>query len=96
MKIVWSPTAVADLTSLRAYIAEHDPDAAASVARAIVEAVEWLRQFPDSGRPGRVPHTRELVLSDYPYLVPYTVRGNRIEVIAVLHTSRRWPNPETS
>ena len=91
MNIRWSPTAVEDLESLRAYIAEHDPTAAARVAKAIVEGIENLRRFPAMGRPGRVPHTRELVIPGTPYLIPYTVTGRTIEIIAVLHTARRWP-----
>ncbi len=91
MNIVWSPRAVEDLKQLRAYIAQHDPAAAAGIAKAIVGGVESLRRFPAMGRPGRVPHTRELVVSGTPFIIPYTVTGRGIAIIAVLHGARKWP-----
>ena len=46
---------------------------------------------PAIGRPGRVLGTRELVIGRLPYIVPYRVREKDIEILRVLHTSRRWP-----
>lgn len=91
MTVVWSEGAVADLRLLRAYIAEHDPYAAATIAARVVSAVERLSTFPDIGRPGRVPGTRELVVTGTPLIVPYRATQGRIEVIAVIHAARRWP-----
>ena len=91
MDIVWSRTAVADLVSLRAYIQQHNPRAAVRVARAILARVERLADFPAQGRPGRVPHTRELIVPDTPFIVVYTVAGETIRIAAVLHAARKWP-----
>ena len=63
MNIVWSPEAIEDLASLRAYIAEDNPAAARRTVRHIIESIEQL--IPDNpriGRAGRVPGTRELVI----------------------------------
>jgi toxin ParE1/3/4 len=46
---------------------------------------------PHMGRPGRVPGTRELVVSDLPYVIPYRVRGHTIQILRVFHTARKWP-----
>jgi plasmid stabilization system protein ParE len=55
--------------------------------------VEYLlSENPKLGAPGRVPGTRELVIPKTPYIVPYRVRGSRIEIARVYHTSRRWPD----
>jgi toxin ParE1/3/4 len=43
------------------------------------------------GRPGRVVGTRELVVHDTPYVIPYRVRDNIVEVIRAFHAARRWP-----
>jgi len=43
------------------------------------------------GRIGRLPGTRELVVSPYPYIVAYREHGNEVHILAVVHTSRRWP-----
>ncbi|MCC7348647.1 MAG: type II toxin-antitoxin system RelE/ParE family toxin [Variibacter sp.] len=93
MNIVWSPEAVGDLVSLRAYIAEHDPAAAQRTAQRIIVLIETvLVENPHMGRPGRVPGTRELVITRTPYVVPYRMRGGAIEVLRVYHGARRWPD----
>jgi plasmid stabilization system protein ParE len=35
--------------------------------------------------------TRELVIGELPYVIPYRVLGQDLEILRVLHTSRRWP-----
>ena len=92
MIIVWSPEAIDDLAALRAYIAEENPAAAQRVALRIVRSVEdLLPGQPHIGRPGRVPGTRELVVPKTPYVVPYRVRDNRIQVLRIYHGARKWP-----
>lgn len=91
MTIVWSERAVRHLAHLRAYIAKDRPNAAQQVAATILATVELLAEQPGLGRPGRVPRTRELVVPGTPYLVPYRIRGDRLEIIAVFHGRQRWP-----
>ena len=91
MTIVWSPTAVEDLNNLRLYIEEQNPRAASKIAGAILRRVESLKEFPGQGRPGRVPHTRELIIPETPYLVVYTVAGSTVHIVTVLHSARKWP-----
>jgi toxin ParE1/3/4 len=88
VRIIWSPTAVRDLNHARAYIAQRNPTAARNVAQTIRRAVRRLADFPASGRPGRLPNTRELVVTGTPFVVPYRVVGDRIEIVAVLHRAR--------
>jgi toxin ParE1/3/4 len=72
MNIAWSPEAIEDLASLRAYIAEDNPAAARRVVLDIIQNVEQLLpDNPQIGRAGRVPGTRELVVPRTPYIVPY-------------------------
>jgi toxin ParE1/3/4 len=93
MTLIWSPESIHDLIALRAHIAEHDPAAAKCVALQIVHCVEGLlAERPKLGAPGRVPGTRELVIPKTPYIVPYRVRGSRIEIARVYHSARRWPD----
>lgn len=80
---------------MRAYIEEHNPTAAAKTARRLVEAVEGLLEFPAQGRPGRLPQTRELVVSGTPYFIPYRINDDRLEIIAVIHGARQWPESTT-
>jgi toxin ParE1/3/4 len=66
---------------------------AKSVALQILHCVEGLLgEHSKLGAPGRVPGTRELVIPKTPYIVPYRVRGSRIEIARVYHSARRWPD----
>jgi toxin ParE1/3/4 len=89
--IVWSPRAVQHLAHLRAYIARDNPKAANRIAGNLLEAVERLAELPNLGRPGRVAGTRELVVPGTPYVIPYRLRADRLEVVAVFHARQKWP-----
>ena len=92
MNILWSPDAIEDLNSLRAYIAQDNPSAARAVALHIAHSIEQLLpDNPQMGRPGRVPGTRELVIPKTPFIVPYRLQGNVIQILRVYHGARRWP-----
>ena len=91
MTIVWSPRAITHLAHLREYIARDNPKAANRIASALLEAVERLAQLPNLGRPGRVAGTRELIVPGTPFIIPYRLRGDRLEVVAVFHGRQKWP-----
>jgi toxin ParE1/3/4 len=91
VKIRWLDQAVADLVHLRNFIAQDNPDATPAVARSIRDAVGMLAAHPAAGRSGRVPNTRELVITGTAYILPYRVRGGTVEILRVLHSARKWP-----
>ena len=91
MTVVWSPRAIGHLAALRAYIARDNPGAAGRVAMTLLAAVERLAELPNLGRPGRLVGTRELVVPGTRYVIPYRLRGDRLEIIAVFHGRQRWP-----
>jgi toxin ParE1/3/4 len=93
MNIIWSPEAIQDLIALRAYIAADDPAAARRVVLRIVHDIErLLPDHPHMGRPGRVPATRELLIPQTPYIIPYRVQQGTIQILRVYHGARRWPD----
>lgn len=92
MAIVWTAAALRDLAAIREFVARDNPAAADRQVRLILAAIAELPSFPQVGREGRVGGTRELVVSRTPYLVPYRVRGEMIEVARVLHARQRWPD----
>jgi toxin ParE1/3/4 len=91
MKIVWSPRAIRHLIHLRAYIQKDSEQNTALIAPRILQAVELIQTQPEMGRAGRVLGTRELIIPDTPYLIPYRVRRDRLELIAVFHGRQKWP-----
>ena len=91
MKVIWSRRAIRNLLALRAYIERDSEQNAALVANRIVKAVDLLQTQPEIGRPGRMFGTRELVVPNTPYIIPYRVRRERLELMAVFHGRRQWP-----
>jgi toxin ParE1/3/4 len=85
MTVVWSRRAIDNLIALREYIAKDSPRSAGSVARGILDAVDLLTTQPHIGRAGRIAGTRELVVPGTPCVIPYRVRGGRLELLAVFH-----------
>jgi len=80
------------LEDIRERIAENNPPAANRMVLRIRAAVARLATSPELGRPGRVTGTRELVIPGTPYIVPYRVRGDIVQIITVLHSAQRWPD----
>jgi addiction module RelE/StbE family toxin len=90
MTIRWTPTALADLESLHAYISDDQAAAAHRTVDRILNGIDALAQHPEMGRPGRVSGTRELVVP--PLVVAYKVRHGAVEIMAIIHGARRWPD----
>jgi toxin ParE1/3/4 len=92
MNILWSPEAIEDLNSFRAYIVQDNSSAAREIVLHIMHSIEQLLpNNPQMGRPGRVPGTRELVIPKTPFIVPYRLQRNVIQILRVYHGARRWP-----
>ncbi len=91
MKLVWAQLAKRRLIEIRAEIAQDNEGAAARTVGKIRAAVKRLEAHPHSGRPGRATGTRELVVTGTPYLIPYQVYQDTIEILSVVHGKQRWP-----
>lgn len=91
MQVRWLRRALESLTAQIEYIAQDNPTAASHAFEQIVSAVQQLAQHPAMGRAGRVPGTRELVIPNTPFLVPYRVKGETVIILRVFHGARRWP-----
>ena len=91
MRIVWTAAARRDVNDIWDFIAVDNSTAAELVDSRILSSVEELREHPLRGRPGRVAGTRELVIPGLPYIAIDTAGENRVVIVRVLHTARRWP-----
>ncbi len=90
MKIVWLDDAINDLKALHSYIARENPSAANRVAKRILKSADLLLNQPGMGRKGRVLGTRELIISGTPFLIPYRVKNQKIEILRVFHCAMQW------
>jgi toxin ParE1/3/4 len=91
MRIRWTEPAAAALERIQDYIANENPKAAYEVALRIQIAVSQLEEHPKIGRTGQVRGTYELVIHDLPYIVPYRIKKNEVQILSVYHSSRKWP-----
>jgi plasmid stabilization system protein ParE len=57
----------------------------------IVTAVQQLAVFPMSGKAGRVLGTRELVISNTPFIAAYAIDRADIIILAIYHGAQQWP-----
>lgn len=91
MQVKWLRRALENLDEEAAYIATDNPRAAAEFVLYLRDSAAMLAEHPDMGRPGRITGTRELVVTRFPYILPYRVRAGAVEVLRVFHTARKWP-----
>lgn len=90
--ISWSPSSLLDLESIAEFIARDSTHYANLFVQSIVAQVEKLSEFPRSGRV--VPEygredLREIIFESY--RIVYRLRGEVIEVAAVIHGARQLP-----
>lgn len=90
MKVHWTTTALRDLAALHEYIALDNVDAAIATTETMVNGIQTLARHPEMGRKGRISGTCELVFA--PFIAVYRVRRERVELVAIIHGSRKWPD----
>ena len=91
MRVRWLRTALRNLDEEANFISADDPHAASAVVRRVLDAVTLLATQPALGRPGRVAGTRELIVPQTRYVIPYRVRADVIEILRIFHAARRPP-----
>jgi toxin ParE1/3/4 len=90
MTVRWTPTALRDLESLHACIRDDNPAAADAFVGKILAGIGALTQHPEMGRTGRLAATRELAV--HPFVLAYRLRRGIVEILAIIHGARRWPD----
>jgi len=92
VRLEWSAFAIEDRDAIFDYIEEDSPHAAVLVDDRIRVQVRQLLQFPETGRPGRIEGTRELVIGRTPYIAAYRITGDIVRILRVLHGAQLWPD----
>jgi len=96
MRVRFSVEARADLHDHLAYIQQRSLQGARRVRASIYAAARRAGQFPEAARrageprdeAGTVPGTREIILPDYPYIMPYRVEGGILIILRVFHAAQ--------
>jgi len=92
LTLEWTGQATRQLDQAHAYIAlSKSEEVAARITAQIVASIQQLAAFPMSGRSGRVTGTRELVISNTPFIAAYAIDHDRIVILAIYHGAQQWP-----
>jgi len=92
-RIVWADSALEDLEEIAEYIALDNESAAKGLVKRVFDAVERLRDFPDSGRkPPELGRSRYRELIIGPCRVFYRHSNNLVHIIYVMRSERELRN----
>jgi toxin ParE1/3/4 len=91
MKLRLLANATRDLRGIFEFIEQDSPETARDVAKRLMKSLQILTQNPSVGRPSKTKAIREWSVPDLPYVVPYRVRRDEVEVMRIYHTRRNRP-----
>jgi toxin ParE1/3/4 len=89
MRIRWTPVAAADLEQISEYLREHHRQYWQPTIRRLYQEIRSLKQFPQRGRQGREPGTRELTFPPLPYIAVYRVKETTVEILRIYPGARK-------
>ena len=90
-QVVWAEPALQGLDAIADYIALENPDAAKLLVRKLLETVEQLEEFPESGtRPRELRGTPYRKLTIKPVLVYYRIEEKEIYIVHVVRNERKF------
>lgn len=92
LRVRWTETAADDLQSVHQYLSERSPAHADAVVERILASLDFLEQYPNIGRHGRIEDTRELIIAGTPFIVFYRLDRDQVFILSVIHGSRKWPD----
>ena len=88
-RIIWSPNAVTDLEAICEYIARDSEHYSRIFAQGVINAIEKLQIWPESGR--IVPEynqkdIREVIFQNY--RIVYRTKSYAVEIVTIMHGAR--------
>lgn len=90
MRVFWTDAALNQLEAIRDYLEQTSSDYARRVVERLINRSEQLAAFPRSGRmvpEYEIDDVRQVIESSYRII--YLIKENQVEVLAVIHTSRK-------
>ena len=90
MRLIWTPESETDRINIFTQIATDNPSAAFALEEIIEDRADQLLDFPEMGRPGMLPDTRELTVHPN-YRLVYELVGDGVHILNVVHARRDWP-----
>lgn len=91
MKLRIQRIALREMKEAIEYVRLDNPEAAERLAQTLDHALGQLSEFPASGRLGRRPATRELVVGGTEYVLVYKLTPDGLAILRFLHGHRDYP-----
>ncbi len=92
MKVQWIPRARRELADIVDYYTPLNPMGAVRLVDRIQQSIARLEHFPQLGRLCEDRSCRLLQVAGLPYLIPYRIDGQMIEIIAVFDERQDRPD----
>ena len=89
MRLRYSPSALADLEAILAYIEIHSLQGARNVQARLQVVISLLLEYPMIGAQTDDPTIRRMTVSPYPYLILYEPTDDAIIIRAIRHAARK-------
>jgi toxin ParE1/3/4 len=89
-EVIWSPRARRNFDAICSYLDLFSEQSTAAFAERVYKAVQTLEDFPRLGRivpEFQLSRLRELIVQSY--RVVYSVMGDNVEILTVIHGARR-------
>ncbi len=90
VNVKWTKNALEELDNIANYISRDSPKYANILVKQIFEMISHLQQFPKLGRKVpeyNNPNLREILYKSY--RIVYLVKKEQLEIISVIHGSRK-------
>lgn len=92
MKVNWTAAALDQLRDIHRFVARSSPQYAAKLIDRLTRRSQQIATFPRSGRivsEANDVNIREVI--EEPYRIIYHLLEDEIDIIAVVHSARQWP-----
>jgi plasmid stabilization system protein ParE len=91
MRVRWLEEAEADRDAVEAYYGQYNLRAAVAAGDRIEEVVNLLETFPNLGREGDIPGTREITVVSSKSVVVYRVEDDLVVILRIFHGGQQRP-----
>lgn len=91
MKTILLAQARSDIHQAVDYIRKDNPSAANNLIMAVQKSLRLIEKNPNIGRLYPEDGTREWSVPKWPYVIPYRINGDTVEVLRLWHTKRDKP-----
>jgi toxin ParE1/3/4 len=91
MRLKFLKLAKQDIGEAVSHFKRTAPHAIDGFAAAIKTSLSLILSNPNVGRPSQTANIREWSVPNWPYVIPYRIVGDDIEILRVWHTRRDRP-----